>query len=131
MKRKLLLLVALGALLPVASMAGESASPGADQTTGIEGTITAGPSHGGPVREGVPSTMPLANMTFDVKQGEKVITSFTTDGEGHFKVMLPPGQYTVVRSGSRTAVGRYGPFEVTVSAGKMSSVQWECDPGLR
>ena len=125
------MILTLWALSPVACVAGENGSPSPDPATGIEGTISAGPTHGGPVRKGASSTMPLAKVNFEVKQGEKVIASFATDSEGRFKVLLPPGQYTVVRSGNRTAIGQYGPFEITVSAGKMSTVRWECDTGLR
>ncbi|HEX4665057.1 MAG TPA: hypothetical protein VH207_00550 [Chthoniobacterales bacterium] len=98
---------------------------------GIEGTISAGPTRGGPVREGEPSSAPVANISFLVKQGDRVITSFQTDEQGHFRVLLDPGHYTIVRKDYVGAVGNYGPFEVDVSPAKMTSVNWTADTGLR
>jgi hypothetical protein len=129
--RILILIFTILPLLTPLCLAGDNTSPAADPNTGIEGTIVAGPSHGGPVREGTDSTVPVANMSFEVKQGEKVITSFKTDSQGHFQVILPPGQYAIAREGGRRAIGHFGPFEAMVSKGKMTSVRWECDTGLR
>ena len=75
--------------------------------------------------------MPLANMVFVVKQGEQMVTTFQTDEQGHFRIGLAPGHYTIARKDLTRAVGHYGPFEVEVSPGKMTRVQWECDTGLR
>ena len=66
-----------------------------------------------------------------VKQGDRVITSFQTDKQGDFRVLLDPGHYTVVRKDYAGAVGNYGPFEVDVSRSKMTSVNWSADTGLR
>jgi hypothetical protein len=60
-----------------------------------------------------------------------VVTSFQTDANGEFKVKLPPGHYSITRQQKVAAVGSYGPFEVDVSSGKMATVHWECDSGLR
>ena len=90
-----------------------------------------GPIHGGPVRKGALSTAGLPKTAFVIKQGDKTVTSFETDNQGHFKVMLPPGHYSVTRQNYQGAVGHYGPFEVTVTEGKMATVQWQCDTGLR
>ena len=99
--------------------------------TGIEGTITVSPVQGGPTRQGVSDSRPLANITFEVKQGDRVIASFQTDEQGHFEQTLEPGNYTISRKDWKSAVGSYGPFEVSVSRGKMTAVQWSCDTGLR
>lgn len=99
--------------------------------SGIEGVITISPTHGGPIRVDEVSSRPLPSTTFVVRQGEQEVTSFTTDTEGRFRVALPPGKYQVMAGGESRRVGRFGPFEVEVSAGKMSSVQWACDSGMR
>jgi hypothetical protein len=99
--------------------------------TGIEGMITIGPAHGGPSRVGVPDSKPLANVAFTVKNDKDVMPSFTTDAEGRFKVSLPPGHYTVSRTDAQSKIGRYGPFEVDVVAGRMTPVNWSCDSGIR
>jgi hypothetical protein len=99
--------------------------------TGIEGTISVSPVQGGPTRAGGSDSMPLANMAFEVKRGDQVMTSFQTDDHGHFQVSLEPGHYTISRKDWKGAVGSYGPFEVDVSLGKMMKVEWNCDSGIR
>ena len=84
--------------------------------TGIEGVITVGPTHGGPVRPGMPSSTPLANATFVVANESSAVAEFTTDNQGHFKVSLPPGHYTVTKKERQKGIGRYGPFDVDVVA---------------
>ena len=131
MNKILFLAFATLSFLPGLTLAQASPSPGSPDAAGIEGTITAGPVRGGPEREGDPSSAPLAQMAFVVKQGDTIVTSFETDAAGHFRVTLPPGHYTVARKDFSGAVGHYGPFEVDVSEGKMSSVSWRCDTGMR
>lgn len=59
------------------------------------------------------------------------MTTFQTDDQGHFRLSLQPGHYTIVRQNYKGAIGSYGPFEVDVSQGKMVRVYWNCDTGLR
>ena len=99
--------------------------------TGIEGVITLGPTQGGPIRPGIPSSAPLANATFVVENEKGAVASFTTDGQGRFRVSLTPGHYTVSKEGKKPGIGHYGPFDVDVVAGRMTKVQWECDTGIR
>jgi hypothetical protein len=99
--------------------------------TGIEGVITVGPTHGGPVRPGMPSSAPLANATFVVANESSAVAEFTTDNQGYFKVSLPPGHYTVTKKERQKGIGRYGPFDVEVVAGQMTKVEWQCDTGMR
>jgi hypothetical protein len=127
---KALLIFAVLALLPTLGMAQSDSTPAPLDSTGIKGTISAGPVHGGPEREGAGATAPLADVTFEVKQGDRVVSTFQTDSKGQFQISLPPGHYTISRK-EKTAVGRYGPFEVDVAPGKMSEHHWECDTGLR
>lgn len=98
---------------------------------GIEGIISIGPIHGGPVRPGIPSSKPLANTTFVVGNETGEITEFTTDEQGHFKVSVAPGHYTVTKKAQQKGIGRYGPFDVDVAAGQMTKVEWQCDTGMR
>ena len=106
-------------------------APTPEPTSGIEGVITISPVRGGPVRAGVPDWRPLANTAFIVGNKTGKVTSFTTDSEGHFKIPLPAGHYTVVREGVSGRVGRFGPFDVDVAEGKMTTVEWRCDSGMR
>ena len=99
--------------------------------TGIEGVITVSPIHGGPVRPGMASSAPLANATFVVGNETGAVAEFTTDNQGHFKVSLLPGHYTVTKKDRQKGIGRYGPFDVDVTAGQMTEVEWQCDTGMR
>jgi hypothetical protein len=99
--------------------------------SGIEGVITAGPVHGGPTRIGVPDSRPLANAAFIVENEKGVISSFTTDDQGHFAVSLDTGHYTVSLKDKKGGIGHYGPFSVDVVAGQMTKVEWRCDTGMR
>jgi hypothetical protein len=108
----------------------------ADQTpsageTGIEGVITISPAQAGPVRDDSPSSRPLANAAFAVENEKGEVAVFTTDGEGHFRTSVPPGHYKVSMQGRKSSIGRFGPFEVDVVAGKITKVEWQCDSGIR
>jgi hypothetical protein len=102
-----------------------------ESKTGIEGIITIGPVRPGPPSDGIVSSKPLANATFTVESERGIITSFTTDEEGHFRISLNPGHYTVSAKDKKGGIGRYGPFDVNVVAGEMTKVEWQCDTGMR
>jgi hypothetical protein len=102
---------------------------GAD--TGIEGIITISPTQAGPVRDDSPSSKPLANATFGVENEKGEVASFTTDDQGHFRTSVPAGHYKVSMKARKSSIGRFGPFEVDVDAGKITKVEWQCDSGIR
>jgi hypothetical protein len=100
--------------------------------TGIDGIISVAPIHPGPERPGIPNSNPLANTTFVVaNQAGGAASEFTTDDQGHFKILLEPGHYTVAKKGAPTKIGRCGPFEAFVVAGQINHVEWRCDSGMR
>ena len=110
------------------SLAEESASAG---ETGVEGIILISPTRGGPVRPGMETSAPLREIEFVVRKGDETVATFKTDAEGKFRVPLSPAHYTVSRANWVGRIGRYGPFEVDVTAGQMSKVKWTCDSGMR
>jgi Carboxypeptidase regulatory-like domain len=114
--------------MAVCACTGQSSSAG---ESGIEGVITISPVNPGPIRDDAPASMPLANATFVVEDKNGEATSFTTDGQGRFRLSLTPGHYTVSIKGRKTTIGHFGPFEVDVVSGKMTKVQWDCDSGIR
>ena len=99
--------------------------------TGLEGRITISPSHGGPVRINEESSKPLSNTTFVATNDTGGTTEFTTDDQGHFKIVLEPGHYTITKKGEAKGIGRYGPFDALVVAGQMTRQEWRCDSGMR
>jgi hypothetical protein len=99
--------------------------------TGTEGVITISPTQPGPIRADAPGSQALANTAFVVENEKGEVSSFTTDDKGRFRISVPPGHYKVSIKGRKGSIGRYGPFEVDVVAGKMTKVQWECDSGIR
>lgn len=114
--------------MTVCASAGQTPSGG---ESGIEGIITISPARPGPIRADAPGSVPLANATFAVEKNNGEVTSFITDDQGRFRVSLPPGHYKIALKGRKTTIGRFGPFEADVSAGKITTVQWECDSGIR
>jgi hypothetical protein len=106
-------------------------TPGINGDTGVEGVILVSPTHGGPIRRGEASSAPLRQTEFVVRKGDQTVATFKTDGEGKFRVLLPPGRYTVSRANWTARIGRYGPFDVDVATGQISKVQWICDTGMR
>ena len=105
--------------------------PPSGTETGIEGVITISPVQPGPIRADSPGSKPLANAAFVVENEKGVVGSFTTDDQGQFRISLAPGHYTLSREGKKGGIGKFGPFEVDVVAGKMTRVQWNCDTRIR
>jgi len=118
----------VGLIMCAGFLAGQTQS---GSNTGVEGVIMISPVRPGPVRVDAPSSQPLANAAFVVEDPKGEVTSFTTDDQGRFRTLLAPGHYKVSLKARTRGVGRYGPFEVDVVAGKMTKVQWKCDSGLR
>jgi hypothetical protein len=99
--------------------------------TGIEGVITISPVKAGPIRADSPDSLPVANTAFVVENEKGEVASFATDEQGRFRTLVPPGHYKVSMKGRKGGIGKFGPFEVDVVAGKMTNVQWDCDSGIR
>ena len=115
-------------MMAICTAAGQTSSGG---ESGIEGIISISPARPGPVRVDEAGSVPLADATFVIENNSREVASFTTDAKGHFRAALPPGHYKVSLKGRKSGIGRFGPFEVDVVAGKMTNVQWECDSGMR
>ena len=98
--------------------------------TGVEGLISVSPSRPGPQKIDGPSIAPATDLIFVVKKEETKVTSFTTDGEGRFRLRLAPGHYTVSREDPGAAIGHWR-FEVDVVANEMTKVHWTGDSGMR
>lgn len=124
------------ALLPIAIsfigclVSAETApSPGGPANTGIEGQALITPVRGGPIREGEPSSKPLPDTEFIIRQGGKEIAAFKTDADGRFRVALSPGDYEIFAR-NRPKIGSWGPFPAQVKAGEITTVSFTCHSGM-
>lgn len=122
-------LIAIAALIMSSGFLSAQTQSGSE--TGIQGVIAISPIKAGPVRADAPSSRPLANTAFVAENQKGEVASFTTDGQGRFRIPLAPGHYKVSLKERTSSIGRYGPFEVDVVAGQMTKVQWQCDSGMR
>ena len=125
------ILVVLLALFSRFVLAEIPSTPKPESETALEGVISAGPIQGGPSRQGVPDSKPLANIEFLVTKENRIVASFKTDDQGRFRISLPSGHYTISRKDWNATIGSYGPFEVDVTASQIKRVQWNCDTGIR
>ena len=123
------LLIAFGVIAMAVCASAEQTPSGGE--SGIEGVITISPANPGPTRDDAPGSVPLANATFAVEKNNGEVTSFTTDDQGRFRVSLPPGHYKISMKERKSSIGHFGPFDTDVAPGKMTTVQWECDSGIR
>lgn len=130
-KQPLRIALALFVMVPFFSSTRADPTPAADAATGIEGVVTMSPIGPGPTRQDVPDFKPLSKTDFVVQNEKGMVTTFTTDDEGKFRVSLPAGHYTVSMKGKKIGIGRDGTFNVDVAAGKMTKVKWDIDTGLR
>src|ERR1041384_7559899 len=124
-------ILALIGLLSVVSFTALSKGQTASISTGIEGTITTGPIHGGPSRAGETDSAPVSDVEFEVATDAGVVSSFKTGTDGSFRVALPPGHYLIRRAGNKPKLGGCRQFTVDVSAGSFAKVHFECDSGIR
>ena len=122
-------LIALAVLIMCGGFLSAQTQSGSE--TGIEGVVAISPIKAGPIRADAPSSRPLANTAFVAENQKGEVASFTTDGQGRFRIPLSPGHYKVSLKERTSSIGRYGPFEVDVVAGQMTKVQWQCDSGMR
>ena len=99
-------------------------------SSGIEGVILVSPSHPGPLRKDSPGPAPAGNVTFVVLKADAKVASFTTDPEGHFRVLLAPGNYIVAREDPGARIGHWR-FEAEVKTGEVTNVRWTADSGMR
>lgn len=115
--------------LTIAALAGVCSNPVA-VTTGLTGTVSRGPIT--PVcQENVPCDAPFA-ATFEVRRGDHVVATFTSDAQGHFVVRLPPGSYVVVpAAGSGIMNAGAQGKSVEVGAEGLTTVQLVFDTGIR
>ena len=61
----------------------------------------------------------------------RTVAATTSDGQGRFRVVVPPGTYTLVPQPEPGGIARAGEQTVTVTAGAFSQVTVVYDSGIR
>ena len=101
--------------------------------SGLEGVVTKGPMCPGPARSDRPCPDVPVSAAFEVLSvGMDLVAVFQSDSGGHFRVILPPGCYTIFPKGrprSRNPLGDSA--KVTVSEGRFAKAHLYWDTGMR
>ena len=75
-------------------------TPVSADETGIKGTVLMGPTRPGPAMVGQSNEAPFRATFHVLDVDNKAVTSFKSDENGFFTVLLPPGEYTIVPDAS-------------------------------
>ena len=97
-------------------------------SSGIRGTILAGPACPGPARADSPCPDRPVRMTVEVVTGTAIAATFTTDAAGTFSVTVAPGTYTLR---SKSGLPTLTSSTVAVVAGEYTAVELRADTGIR
>jgi hypothetical protein len=99
-------------------------------TTGLTGVVMRGPIT--PVCQvDVPCDAPFS-ATFTVQQNGRSVAQFHTDADGHFTVMLAPGNYTIVPASDAPIIAPQSQVKtVQVMPTGLTNVTLEFDTGIR
>jgi hypothetical protein len=100
--------------------------------SGIEGQAVISPARPGPTRQGEPDTAPF-KTTLIVRSASdgSEIRQLETGSDGRFRVVLPPGTYTIGPAARAGRFPRAGEQTVAVVQGRFAHVTIEFDSGMR
>lgn len=119
-------------LLTLALAACSTQGTGRSTGTGtVSGTVLAGPTC--PVeRPDDPTCLPVAVAgRVDFVQNDEVVASQVIDTTGHYRLNLAPGSYTVRIDVGDTPFPSCPSLEVIVTQGVESTINFDCDTGIR
>ncbi|MEP7224818.1 MAG: hypothetical protein ABI783_07665, partial [Actinomycetota bacterium] len=101
----------------------------ASTTSGLRGRVTVSPSR--PVCiEGQPCSKPAPGVLIAFKRDGRIAARVTTRADATYRVILPPGRYTVAAPQYRRGSG-VTPHTVRVLKGRMAHVDLEIDTGIQ
>jgi len=112
--------------LVVPAAAGARITP----ASGLHGVVTRGPTAPMCVAE-APCTEPAKNVTLVFSRSDHLAGRVVTDGQGRYRLRLPPGLYSVRRAASAGLDKRLDPNRVRVSARRFVHVDFSIDTGIR
>jgi len=108
------------------------ASANASAATGVSGRVMISPAHPGPQRIGESGSAPMQGASirvFDARR--RVVAHATTDADGHFSVIVAPGEYAVEVDVGAAVLPRCGTAQASVKDGQVADVELDCDSGMR
>ena len=122
-------LLSLAAIFLVGSL--HATTPATAYETGIKGKVLRGPIKPGPTIAGESDEAPF-HASFHVLDSEKEVARFESDENGNFKVLLPPGEYTIVPDASAPIpYPKRQTTKVTVPEDGFAEVTLRFDTGMR
>lgn len=100
-------------------------------TTGVEGIMYRGPINLVEI-DGEPNNAPFSAVFHVYNLRNSMVTSFTSNESGFYKVMLSPGNYFVVPDASAPLMqGEFQKKEITVQPLGISTIDLYFDTGIR
>ena len=100
-------------------------------SSGIEGKVMRGPVNGGPEIVGQINDEPFSAL-FYVAKNAKAIAHFTTDENGEFNILLPPGIYQITPDETAPIIMPQAQSkEVVVFEDSITSIVLDFDTGIR
>jgi hypothetical protein len=107
---------------------------GAAQATpsqsGLRGVVMRGPITPVCVAE-TPCSEPAKNVTLVFSRADRVAGRVVTDGQGHYRIRLPAGFYSVRRAGSAGVDKKLDPNRVRVLARRFVRADFAIETGIR
>lgn len=131
MRRSVRVLLTAGIVL-VAACSGGDSPPAVTGDSGIEGTVTIGPTCPVVTPDANCDDRPFAAELVIVERGTQRLVARTRSGaDGRFRVALAPGEYTILPAtrGSGPPIG--APVDATVRRGAFTTVTVTFDSGIR
>jgi hypothetical protein len=131
----LLCVLLLPACVPQAQDPGIQAQVRPDRTPGvvggIEGQVWVGPLCPATQAENPNCSNRPLQATIEVRLGDQVLARFSSDEDGRFKIVLEPGNYTLVPQRKGLARPTEAEIPVRVEAGRFTKVVIVYDSGMR
>jgi hypothetical protein len=101
----------------------------ASTTSGLRGKVTVSPSR--PVCiEGQPCSKPAPGVLVVFRRDGRIVARVTTRADATYRVVLPPGTYTITAPQYRRGSG-VTPKTVRVPKGRIAHVDLEIDTGIQ
>ena len=101
----------------------------ASTASGLRGEVTVSPTR--PVCiEGQPCSRPAPGVLIVFRRDGRIVARVTTRADATYRVVLPPGTYTVAAPGFRRGAG-VTPHTVRVPKRRIAHVDLEIDTGLQ